>query len=123
MLSKARLNTLHSQINPHFIFNAINNIRALILEDKNKSRDMLANLSDIFRYSLAFEQAGKVALSEEMVIVAEYLELCKIQYERRLNVSIRVQEDCAGLFIPRMIIQMLTENAVKHGIAECIEPG
>lgn len=123
LLTKARLNTLHSQINPHFIFNAINNIRALILEDKAKSRDMLANLSDIFRYSLELEQTSKVPLAEEMIIVSEYLELCKIQYDQRLNISINVEPECNDLFIPRMLIQMLTENAIKHGIAECIMPG
>jgi len=123
LLTTARLNTLHSQINPHFIFNAINNIRALVLEDKAKSRHMLANLSDILRYSLESEQTSTVPLNEEMEIVNEYLELCKIQYEQRLNFEIKVDTCCWKLFIPRMLIQMLAENAIKHGIAECMESG
>jgi len=123
LLTSARLNTLQGQINPHFMFNAINNIRALVLEDKNRSREMLANLSDILRYSLESEQESTILIDKEIEIVEEYLALCKIQYEQRLNSQINIAKNCQHLYIPRMLIQMLTENAIKHGIAECLQTG
>lgn len=121
LLTKAKLNTLHSQINPHFMFNAINNIRALVLEDKHKARDMMANLSDILRYSLDTEQSSLISLNKELEIVNEYIELCAIQYENRLNFELTVEEQCDALFIPRMLIQMLAENAIKHGVNDSLK--
>ena len=119
LLNEAKLNNLHNQINPHFIFNAINNIRALMLEDKSRSRDMLAHLSDILRYALDSKKST-VPVNEELEIVEDYLELCKIQFESRLNIKLHVEDACRAIRIPRMLIQLLVENAVKHGIAECI---
>ena len=123
LLAKARLNVLHSQISPHFIFNSINNIRALVLEDKSRAREMLASLSEILRYSLYSNPSSQVPLSEELEVVEQYLALCSIQFEQRLQQNIDVDASCLAVSVPTMSIQMLVENAIKHGIAECITPG
>lgn len=123
MLNKARLNILHSQISPHFVFNSINNIRALVLEDKHKARQMLASLSEILRYPLAEQHESLVKLEEELDIVQDYIDLCSIQFESRLQFSSYVDSSCLNCKIPRMLLQMLVENAIKHGISESVEGG
>lgn len=119
-INKAQLDVLKLQINPHFIFNTLNNIRALILEDQNRARKMLTNFSDLFRYSLQNAEKKEVAIFEELKMVNFYMELVKIQYEERLKYEIIVGKDLENELIPPMIIQMLAENAIKHGIAHSL---
>jgi two-component system, LytTR family, sensor kinase len=114
---KAQLDILKLQINPHFLFNTLNNIRALILEDQTRARQMLTNFSDLFRYSLQNSERKEVSLSEELEIVRNFLELAKIQYEERMKYVIFVDEGLEHESIPPMVIQILVENAIKHGIA------
>ncbi len=113
----AQLNTLKGQINPHFMFNSLNNIRALMLEDVDRSREMLTRLSDLLRYSMSISDKREVSLSEEVAIVYDFLELCKIQYENRLQYHVEIQHGLNQVRIPPMIIQILVENSVKHGIS------
>lgn len=113
----AQLNTLKGQINPHFMFNSLNNIRALMLEDVARSREMLTRLSDLLRYSMSISNQRVVSLREEIAIVHDFLELCKIQYENRLSYEVQVDANAHDVQIPPMIIQILVENSVKHGIA------
>ncbi len=120
---EAELNLLKSQINPHFLFNALNNIRALILEDPTKARKMLTNLSDIFRYSINYTKDQKVSLGSEIEIVQHYIELASIQYEDKLQYQMKVDPSLYSLSIPPMLIQLLVENAIKHGIARLPEGG
>ncbi len=120
---EAELNLLKSQINPHFLFNALNNIRALILEDPMKARKMLTNLSDIFRYSINYTKNQKVSLESELEIVQNYFELASIQYENKLRYHIEVDPRLNNYQIPPMLIQLLVENAIKHGIARLPEGG
>lgn len=122
-MKDAQLGSLKSQINPHFIFNAINNIRSLILEDKEKARDMLLNFSDLFRYSLKHTDNSTVKLQEEIEVVEQYLELLSIQFEHKLQYELNVDEDLKEMEIPPMILQILIENAVKHGISQNKEGG
>ncbi|MDW3648419.1 MAG: histidine kinase [Bacteroidia bacterium] len=117
-MKDAQLGSLKSQINPHFVFNALNNIRALILEDPDKARDMLLNFSDLFRYSLKHTDQAKVDLEEELEIVNQYLELLSIQYEDKLQYELSVSQGLGEIKIPPMILQLLVENAVKHGISQ-----
>jgi len=119
----AELGSLKSQINPHFVFNAINNIRALILEDKIKARDMLLNFSDLFRYSLKNTDQSTVSLKEELEIVNQYLELLAIQYESKLKYRIDVDPALESMTMPPMMLQLLVENAIKHGISQFKEGG
>ena len=122
-MKDAQLGSLKSQINPHFVFNTINNIRSLILEDKEKARDMLLNFSDLFRYALKNTDQSKVSLQEELSIVDQYLELLSIQYEDKLKYKIHVDDGLESMELPPMMLQLLVENAVKHGISQFKEGG
>lgn len=114
----AELIALKAQINPHFLFNALNNIRALILEDPMKARDMVSHISELLRYSIQFNDNEKVTIEEELEIVNKYLELESIHYENRLHYEILTNEQLNKCKIPPMLIQLMAENAVKHGISQ-----
>lgn len=116
-LKQAQLNTLKGQINPHFMFNSLNNIRGLMLEDVERSREMLTKLSEILRYSLTKNNINDIAVREELEVVDNYIDLSKIQFEDRLEFIKKVDTDTLDLRIPPMVIQLLVENAAKHGIA------
>ncbi len=122
-MKDAQLGSLKSQIKPHFVFNTINNIRSLILEDKEKAREMLINFSDLFRYALKNTDQPKVTLKKELEIVDQYLELISIQYEDKLEYNLMVDEGLDEVPIPPMMLQLLVENAVKHGISQYKEGG
>lgn len=116
-VQSAQLDILKLQINPHFLFNTLNNIRALILEDQHRARQMLTNFSDLFRYSLLYTENKEVFLPDELKIVNQFLELAKIQYEEKLEYQITCVKNLNNETIPPMVIQILVENAIKHGIA------
>jgi two-component system LytT family sensor kinase len=116
-LKEAQLNTLKGQINPHFMFNSLNNIRGLMLEDVEKSREMITRLSDMLRYSLTKNDVDTIPLKNELEMVDNYIALSKIQLEDRLSFSSEISEILYTTEIPPMLIQMLVENAVKHGIS------
>ncbi|WP_106791701.1 sensor histidine kinase [Aquimarina sp. Aq78] len=122
-LRESQLNTLKGQINPHFMFNSLNNIRALMLEDVHKSREMITKLSELLRYSLNSNKVDKITLEEEIEIVNNYIELSKIQLEKRLRYHEEIEEGILDIEIPPMLIQMLVENAIKHGVSNQIEGG
>ncbi|NQX92445.1 MAG: histidine kinase [Flavobacteriales bacterium] len=119
----AQLTVLKSQLNPHFMFNALNNIRALMLEDVPRSREMITHLSDILRYSMTYAKKQEVPMSEEIEIVKQFLSLCEIQFEDRLKYQIEASENSLQALVPPMTLQLLTENAVKHGIATLPQGG
>ena len=123
VMKEAQLGSLKSQIRPHFVFNTINNIRSLILEDEEKAREMLLNFSDLFRYALKNTDQSKVTLREELEIVNQYLELLSIQYDDKLNYKIQVEEGLELIELPPMILQLLVENAIKHGISQFTKGG
>lgn len=116
-LKDAQLNTLIGQINPHFMFNALNNIRGLMLEDVNRARDSLTLLAKVLRYGLTAPQQSLVSLQEELTTVNDFIALASIQYEQRLQWQQQIDIEPDGFQIPPMMIQMLVENAIKHGIA------
>lgn len=122
-LKQAQLNTLKGQINPHFMFNSLNNIRGLMLEDVEKSREMLTKLSEMLRYSLTKNSVDGIALEEELEMVDNYISLSKIQLEDRLNFKREIAQDTLSIHIPPMIVQLLIENAVKHGISNLKKGG
>ena len=117
-LKEAELIALKAQINPHFLFNALNNIRALILENPMKAREMVSNLSELLRYSIQFNQQEMVLLKDEMEIVKDYLDLESVQYEDRLTYRLEIAPNTLEQKIPPMVVQLLVENAVKHGISQ-----
>lgn len=122
-LKDAQLNTLKGQINPHFMFNSLNNIRALMLEDVTAAREGISNLAEFLRYSLTSDHKDKVSLAEELAVVNEFVALAKIQYENKLTFKLDIDEMCNPCLIPVMALQMITENAIKHGIAEQVQGG
>ncbi|NKI33258.1 sensor histidine kinase [Croceivirga thetidis] len=122
-LKQAQLNTLKGQINPHFMFNSLNNIRGLMLEDVEKSREMLTKLSEMLRYSLTKNDVNAIALEEELEMVDNYIALSKIQFEDRLQFTKIIEKDTEQIQIPPMLIQLLIENAAKHGISNLKQGG
>jgi len=122
-LKEAKLNALRGQINPHFIFNSLNNIRGLMLEDVPKAREIITRLSDMLRYSLSKSETDKIALNDELKMVDNYLAISKIQLEERLKFEKNILLDTDHIQIPPMIIQMLVENGMKHGITQLKKGG
>jgi signal transduction histidine kinase len=122
-LASSQLEVLSQQLNPHFLFNTLNNIRASILEEPEKARDSLAQLSDMLRYSLEQHQSPKVLLEKEIEILEEYIALCKIQYEDRLSFESDVNSEAKRALIPKLLLQLCIENAIKHGIASLVDGG
>ena len=117
------LKTLKSQLNPHFMFNALNSIRALIEEEPSSAQTAVTKLSNILRYSLRIERMETVSLEDEMMTVADYLALETIRFEERLKYSIDLSPASRKIEIPPMMIQTLVENGIKHGISKKREGG
>ena len=122
-LKEYQLSSLLKQLNPHFTFNTINNIRALILTDHDKARDMLASFADIMRYQININNTPQVTVREELDFVGEYLTPCKLHLGNRLIYEGSIDKNLLGQKIPRMAIQLLVENAIKHGISQSSTPG
>ena len=114
-LKEAELNNLRKQLSPHFLFNAINNIRSLILINPEKARDALLDVSDLLRYALNYQKKKSVTVAEEMEIVMGYINLNKIHLGKNVNFEIEIKDSLKTLDIPPMSIQLLVENAIKHG--------
>lgn len=122
-LRDSQLNTLKGQINPHFMFNSLNNIRGLILEDTGRAREMITRLSEMLRYSLTKNGVNTIPLKDELQTVENYIEISRIQFEGRLHFTMEAAHDTLNIPIPPMVVQMLIENAVKHGIGKLPEGG
>jgi hypothetical protein len=114
---QAQLDALRAQLNPHFLFNCLNSLRALILQDPTRAVSMVTGLSDLLRYALASDRRRLVPLAEELAIVNQYLDLEKIRFEERLIVEQAVDTGALAVSVPPMLLQTLVDNAVKHGIA------
>lgn len=122
-MNEIHLNKLKSQLNPHFMFNAMNVIRALIDEDQSKAKDGLTQLSNILRQTLNVDQKKLISVGEEIKIVKDYLALEVLRFEERLQFKIDLPEKLHEYKIPPMLLQTIVENALKHGIANSIEGG
>ena len=112
------LKTLKSQLNPHFMFNAMNSIRALIEEDPESAKVAITKLSNILRYSLQMERMERVPLEDEIETVKNYLDLERIRFEDRLKYKIDIDKTSEKIEIPPMMIQTLVENGIKHGVSK-----
>ncbi len=115
-LKDAQLRSLSTQLHPHFLFNSLNNIRFMMHEDANRADAMLVGLSDMLRYSLESGLRDKVPLGEEIAIVERYAGIVGLQLEERLRFRIEVPPSLHACLVPPLLLQMLVENAVKHGI-------
>ena len=117
------LRTLKSQLNPHFMFNAMNSIRALIEEDPESAKVAITKLSNILRYSLQMERMERVPLEDEIETVKNYLDLERIRFEDRLKYKLDVDKSSEKIEIPPMMIQTLIENGIKHGVSKQTKGG
>jgi two-component system sensor histidine kinase AlgZ len=117
-LQLAELRLLKSQLNPHFLFNALNTVRSLIADNPARAQNAVTRLAKTLRYTLTSPQNELVTLSQELDIVADYLELESMRFEDRLRIEIQVPDVAAEVHIPVMLLQTLVENAIKHGIAQ-----
>jgi two-component system, LytTR family, sensor kinase len=120
---ESELNSLKSQLNPHFMFNSMNSIRALVDEDPQKAKKAVTQLSNILRNSLLLNKNRTIPLKEEILLVQDFLELEKIRYEERLHFKLTIHPETENILIPPFIIQGLVENAIKHGISKLTEGG
>ncbi len=123
LVKELELKTIKSHINPHFIFNALNSIRALIDENPGRARDAITELSNILRSSMQAEKLETVPFEKELNIVKDYLALEHIRFEDRLKVEYQIDEDTLDQPVPPMMLQTLVENAIKHGIGREIRGG
>jgi two-component system, LytTR family, sensor kinase len=117
-LAKAHLESLKSQLRPHFLFNTLHSISALMHADVGAADKMMCRLSDLLRMSLEDVALQTTTLSRELEFVDGYLEIEKLRFEDRLNVHLDVASDTFDAEVPHLILQPLVENAVRHGIAK-----
>lgn len=122
-VKESELRALKSQVNPHFIFNALNSLRALIDEDPARARQAVTQLANLLRYSLQSGQLETVPFEDELRTVNDYLALEQVRHEERLRLRLDVAPDTLSLPVPPMLLQTLVENAVKYGISTQPEGG
>ena len=122
-VKELELNTIKSHINPHFIFNSLNSIRALVDENPQRARTAITELSNILRSSMQVEKMETVPLQKELDIVKDYLALEQMRFEERLKIEMEIDDDTLEQPVPPMMLQTLVENAIKHGISKKIKGG
>ncbi len=117
-IREIELNNLKSQLNPHFIFNALNSIRALVDENPAKSKQAINQLSNILRNSISTGKRGLTKFEDELKIVKDYLGLESIRFEERLKTEFDIDPESRDFLVPPLMIQTLVENGIKHGISK-----
>lgn len=120
---EAQLRGLRAQLNPHFLFNCLNSLRELIVEDPRRAQTMVMQLSGLLRYSLQSDQIELVLLEDEIQAVKDYLALEAVRFEDRLRVTWNIASEANKVPVPPMLLQTLVENALKHGISRRPEGG
>jgi LytS/YehU family sensor histidine kinase len=121
LIKELELKTIKSQINPHFIFNALNSIRALVDEDPERARKAITELSNILRSSIQVDKVEITSLKKELDIVKDYLSLEYIRFADRLKIEYDIDPSTISYALPPMMLQTLVENAIKHGLSK--QPG
>ncbi len=122
-VKEAELRALKSQVNPHFIFNSLNSLRALIEENPARARQAVTQLANLLRYSLQSAQSETVPFEDELRVVNDYLALEQVRHEERLQVRLDIDPATLTLAVPPLLLQTLVENAVKYGISTRPEGG
>lgn len=120
---QAQLDNLSAQLNPHFLFNSLNSIKSLVIENPNNARRAIDLLSDLLRSSLYEKDKDLITIKEELSLVKDYIELEKMRFEERLKLETTINETLNSFKIPTLSIQLLVENAIKHGIDSKVEGG
>jgi len=121
LIAEAQLSSLESRIHPHFLFNTLNSIAALIPSDPVRAEDTVGKLASLLRFSLNANQSGLVPLSQELKIVRDYLEIEKTRFGARLRYNIAVPDSLASVKVPPLALQSLVENVVKHVVSKRTE--
>ncbi len=114
--TKAELDALHSKINPHFLYNALNSIADLSITDGKKARQMTIALADLFRFSINYGDNNYSTVKEEIEMAEVYLQIEKIRFEDKLNFTTHIDGELHHYLVPRFVLQPIVENAVKHGL-------
>ena len=122
-LLKARLDSLQARLHPHFLFNTLNSIGALIHDQPDAAERMLGSLAGLLRASLHADPAAEVPLEEELDLVRQYVSIQQMRFTDRLQVSYDVSPDAQHALVPHLLLQPLVENAIRHGIAPREAPG
>lgn len=116
-LAQAQLDVLKMQLHPHFLFNTLNAISALMHHDVDAADRMISKLSDLLRLSLEDDHRHQVSLREELAFLDHYVAIEMIRFQDRLRVEMDIEPDCLDAQVPKLILQPLVENAIRHGIA------
>lgn len=117
LATEARLSSLESRLQPHFLFNTINSVSSLIHDDPERAEQLLSRMAALLRFSLDSTRAGLVPLEQELRVVKDYLEIEKTRFENRLTYAVEVPESVCGLAVPPLAIQTLVENSIKYAVA------
>jgi hypothetical protein len=120
---EAELRALRAQLNPHFLFNSLNSINALVGPDPEGARRMCEGLGDFLRRTLALGARDAVTLGEELALVDRYLDIEQVRFGDRLRVERAVDPSASACQVPPLLLQPLVENAIKHGIQDCVAGG
>ena len=123
LLSEARLETLRTQLDPHFLFNTLNSISAYVESAPREARLMIERLGDLLRLSLEHASEQEIPLERELTFVDRYIQLQLVRFADRLDVQMRVDPDVTAAAVPTFILQPLIENAIRHGVARLTTPG
>lgn len=116
LVHQAQLQMLRYQLNPHFLFNVLNSIRAMVDEDALRAKEMVTELSDFLRYTLSKANVHELPLGEEIEAMRQYLKLEKIRYDDKLEVNIHIDPSIEGCKVPSFFLHPLVENAIKYGM-------
>jgi sensor histidine kinase YesM len=122
-LARARLDLLRMQIHPHVLFNTLHGISALMAKDVPAARRMIARLSDLLRLSLDGDASQEIELSEELGLLEKYVEIQRMRFADRLSVEMEIDDRALAVMVPRLLLQPLVENAIRHGIERHAGPG
>jgi two-component system sensor histidine kinase AlgZ len=119
---EAQLAALQARMDPHFFFNSLNTVAALIEEDPRRAERAVEQLAELFRYTIERGPSDQVSLQREFDVVRDYLELEQLRFEERLHVSMQLPPELEGFALPPLLIQPLAENAIQHGVAHSSAP-
>jgi signal transduction histidine kinase len=122
-LTEARLQSLRAQLQPHFLFNALNTISAFTETNPQAARRLMERLGDLLRHSLAHAARSLVTLGEELTFLDDYLAIESARFEGRITVSVRADDDLLNAIVPSFLLQPLVENAIRHGVAPRLSGG